>query len=232
MAKKDIYRFDQLTQVLGAVLAGLSLLAFFAMPIVNFPIVRTVFLLGGGVMFFFGTKYYQRERKILRVWNALDELGEIKVTSLMATVGLPRDFIMQSLHLINAQANVYYVYEPETDAIVDGKLLSTFLVTANCQNCGRSFARKVSLSFAELPTCTHCSTPVAATEVNQRKEQVLAEREKRLLTRRGPKLKVGLLIVLAIFFWPAAVIYFLWYQNQRAEVRDPNEPQDVFLGLK
>ena len=150
----------------------------------------------------------RKERRVLAVWNILDQVTEAPVEELIRNTGLSRQFIQESLGIINAQPNAYYVWNPDTDVVVDGRLRTRVFVVDHCANCGASVSLRLTLELSELPTCSHCASPVMDEDWNRLKLDAL--REIREAGTKGSEFSVGLFIVLLIVFWPAALGYALW----------------------
>lgn len=174
----------------------------------GFPKIRTIIGINGFVILAIGLFYRSREKKIISIWDALDRSGESKVQELAVSLGLSRDFILRHLKEINAQRNVYFVYQSDQDKIVDGKLMAEYVVVANCPGCGNNLNQKVSLHFSQLPTCRYCGTTISVDDLNKLKHEVMSSRN---IVVEPPKsdFSVGVFVLLLIFFWPGAVAYVI-----------------------
>ena len=174
----------------------------------GFPLVRSVLVVNGVILLVIGMFYRRQENKIIMVWNALDRTGEAKVSDLAASLGLDRAFITGHLKDINAQQTSYYVWDQGSDRIVDGKLMTEFLVVVDCKNCGGKVDEKVSFDLLSPPKCKYCGSPVSSAEdMNKLKKDILMTRE--VVAAGTSEFNVVIFIVLMIFFWPAAIGYYL-----------------------
>lgn len=188
----------------------------------SFPLARVILAGNGLLLLAIGVSYRRKENKIIRIWDALDRTGEARVNDLAVSLGLSRDFVLRSLKSINAQRNVYFVYDSTQDKIVDGKLMTEYAVSSTCTSCGNANNYKISLSFAALPSCKYCGTPIGVDELNDLKHKVLSTRD---TSRPVPTndFKVGIFVLLLIFFWPAAIAYLI-IKKQKAARQVQLEP--------
>lgn len=173
-----------------------------------FPKIRSLIGLNGLIILGIGLFYRSREKKIISIWDALDRSGESKVRDLSVSLGLSSNFILKHLKEINAQRNVYFVYDSEHDKIVDGKLMAEYAIVATCSGCGNNINQRVSLHFSKLPTCKYCGTTISIDELNKLKQQVLTTREIQQEVPAG-NFSVGVFVLLLIFFWPGAIAYVI-----------------------
>ncbi len=176
----------------------------------GFPLKRVIFGVNGLILLGIGLYYRSLERKIINLWDALDHTGEAKVKDLTMSLGYSRQFIIRHLKDINAQRNTYYVHDVQQDAIVDGKLMTEFLVVADCPGCGNNINERVSLNFSSPPKCKYCGTTVPVEYLNKAKQDVLTSRKDAVLPTPKKEFSIGVFVALMIFFWPAAIFYILY----------------------
>jgi hypothetical protein len=176
----------------------------------SFPIVRVVIAVNGIILLLIGYTYRSREKKIISVWRALEQMGEAKVVDLSMMLGLPREFIIKHLKDINAQHQTIFSYDMRSDKIINSKLMSEFLVLVDCISCGNKINQKVSLDLSNPPRCQYCGTGVPADDLNKLKQEVLLTMQQVIPVPPGKgEFSTPLFIVLLIVFWPAAVAYVI-----------------------
>lgn len=150
----------------------------------------------------------RKERRVATLWDILDQVAEVPVDELVRNTGLGRPFIREALAIINAQPGAYYVWNPQTDVIVDGRLRTRWMVVDSCASCGAPVNLRLTLELSEPPACAHCGAPVVEDDLNRLKLEAL--REIRASSRPEKDFSVLLFVVLLVIFWPAALGYALW----------------------
>jgi DNA-directed RNA polymerase subunit RPC12/RpoP len=177
----------------------------------TFPTIRVIMVANGIILLIIGYSYRRQERKIINLWNALERLGEAKVTDLSVMLGLPREFIIRHLKDINLQHHTLFTYEQGSDKIINSKLRSEYLINVDCANCGSKVNQKVTLDLASQPNCPYCGTPVSTDYLNNLRQEVLKSTQsiqESTRTKKG-EFSVVIFILLLIFFWPAAIVYLV-----------------------
>jgi hypothetical protein len=176
----------------------------------SFPVIRTILLANGIILLIIGYYYRSRENKIISIWNALEHTGEAHVPSLSISVGVPREFILNHLKDINAQQQAAFTYDSRSDKIINNKLLTEFLVSSACVNCGNKINEKVSLNLSNPPRCQYCGTAVPVDHLNKMKQEVLASMQiQQSAEEKGKEFSIPIFVVLLIFFWPGAIFYLV-----------------------
>ncbi|HAA13173.1 MAG TPA: hypothetical protein DCE41_16375 [Cytophagales bacterium] len=179
----------------------------------GFPIKRTIITFGALGLWLVGINFRRKEKKIIQIWDALEISGEAKVTDLSNSLGLTRNFILESIQEINAQPGVYYAFDKGSDKIMDGRLMTEFVVNNKCHNCGREYGLTINLSLATPPACTHCGTPAESQVFNNYKQEILNTRTKLETQTEESTFNTGVFILLLFFFWPGAIIYYIRHKT-------------------
>lgn len=177
------------------------------------PIVRIIITLSGIFMLIFGTIIRKKETKLITVWDALEKTSQLKVSDLMVSIGSSRDFILNNLKEINAQSGAYYVYISEKDSIVDGKLMQEHAVSLQCPGCGTHVNVQTSLAQLDKLSCNYCGAAVPAEHLAKLRTQILddLETERKILLEENKKaISLPTFILLLIFFWPGAIVYYMY----------------------
>ncbi len=196
----------------------------------TFPLIRSIIFGNGIILLIIGIFYRRRENKIIAVWNALDRTGEAKVNDLAASLGLERTFITSHLKDINAQQTSYYVWDQASDRIVDGKLMTEFLLVVECNNCGSKVNEKVAIDLVNPPKCRYCGSPVSSSEsLNKLKQDILTTHAAVANQASDKKeFNVGLFTVLMTLFWPGAIVYLIMKKSDMFNVKignlNPGQP--------
>jgi len=194
----------------------------------HIPPIRSIMLLSGIVILTTGIWYRRLENKIIRVWNVLENTKEVKVDQLTASLGMTRAFILENLARINLQNSAYYIFDPTTDKIVDGKLKVEFNLSQKCPGCGNSVNKKVTLDFSEKLTCEYCGTVITEEQLNQHKIDILKHS-----TIGGEKsgFSWGVFLPLFIFFWPAGIIYAIVKGKNASSSMEVNQ-DNIFHNIR
>jgi len=172
----------------------------------SFPTYRLFFLTMGIALLGIGTYYRIFENKVLRVWNAVEIGKEVKIDDLISSLGLPRQFILDALPLINSQNKVYYIYDSRSEKILDGKFRIKFSFSEKCSGCGNMVSKDVTADFSETIKCDYCGTDVAREVLNKYKLEILNKKEEQ--SEAPPEgMNLAVFITLLILFWPAAIVY-------------------------
>ena len=177
----------------------------------SFPTIRTIIFVNGLILLVIGYYYRSREKKIISIWNALEHTGEAHVSSLSILLGLSREFILRHIKDINAQQQAAFTYDSRSDKVINNKLLTEFLVTADCINCGNKINQKVSLDLSNPPKCQYCGTGVSTDHLNTLKQEVL--RSMQTVQPKEPDFNVAVFVALLFFFWPGAIFYWVRKKN-------------------
>jgi ribosomal protein S27E len=224
MAKhKNIYSVDTYFLTFGwiiAIIAGLTILfstwtiyqmtgdLIPGLPVPKFPLVRIIIACNGLLLIIAGIYFRRQEKKIIRIWDALDITGEARVNELAVSLGLSREFILKHLRTINMQPAAYYVWDEPTDKIIDGRLRSEFMVVQECPGCGHTINEKVSLSAASSPKCMYCGTAISTPEsINKQRQEILMNRP--VVHPQQKEINWVVFAILVFVFWPAALIYLV-----------------------
>ncbi|MFN3341724.1 MAG: hypothetical protein ACK40M_03445 [Flavobacteriales bacterium] len=220
---KNIYRIDSLFITIGTIVTLISVLSivfsawfFFQIsgeyipgfPVPSFPSVKLFFTANGIILLTVGIVFRKQEKKIIRIWDALDTTGEARVNELAVSLGLSRDFVLKHLRTINMQPGAYYVWDEKSDKIIDGRLRTEFMMVQDCPGCGHTINAKVSLSESSTPKCSYCGTVVSTPEnLNQHRKDILLNRP----VVHPPQKEVNwiVFVILVFVFWPAALIYLI-----------------------
>lgn len=210
----------------GSQPAGLHSLARFAPQLLLAGLCPIVLLSGG-------TALRRREKRIGAVWTLLQRSGQLDVASLLANSDFERADLERAVKLVNNRALGHYVWDRRADVIQDARLQHRQLHVEKCDLCRASISVDVPIAFTEVPRCPYCGDPVSIDGLEARRQEALAElrAEHRPAaaaaagpggapgpapaaggTRLGlpPDFSIAVFIVLALVFWPAALLYAGW----------------------
>lgn len=163
---------------------------------------------GSGAVFAMCVGYVlrEREKKVLVVWNALELVTEITMADLCANTGLDRPKVRESLELINAQPSAFFIWDPKTDLICDGRLNVQVLAVAQCASCGAGVNQKFTLDLREIPACPFCKGPVVDSDINHLKLGFLNKIREDTKDAKSA-FSIILFVSLLAVCWPAAIAY-------------------------
>lgn len=159
-----------------------------------------------------GYRARRRERRALSIWKKLDLASDVAVSDLLGATGYTRPQLEDALLLINQRGEGFYVWDRDSDRIVDGRLRSATVVVEACPGCGSGINKAFPVS-AGPPVCPWCGKALAAERWNELKEQAFARIEN---SRQQPAglppaaltpFRLSTFILLIIVFWPAAIAY-------------------------
>lgn len=221
MKKNNIYRSDDVLLIMGRVFA----------IILFFPILfTTIYLLveevnigaiiGDVIMISIpvilitmGKRIRQEENKILAVFNILIENPEVFVSDIENSTQLSKDEIISNLKIINMRRLGYFVYDSESNSIINGRLRRKNIVVQNCPGCGKLVNLNIALNLADIPKCNYCNNPIDIDYLNKEKnkiiDEIIGETKDLKFQKDEKKFSVIVLILLLIFFWPGAIAYII-----------------------
>ncbi|MDH5720734.1 MAG: hypothetical protein OEZ13_08990 [Spirochaetia bacterium] len=191
----------------------------------HIPMVRLLLSLSGFLILCFGIYFRRIENKIIQIWNVLEKTKEVKVDQLAVSLGIARGFILENLSKINIQQNAYYVYDSNTDKIIDGKLKIHFTMSEECGSCGNINQKNVTLDLSETFACSYCGTQIKADKLNDHKLQILNNKEDNI--EPPSKFNWGIFVLLLVFFWPGAIYYAI--KNSKNYFKNINIDQKSIL---
>jgi hypothetical protein len=163
-----------------------------------------------------GQTIRRRERRAVAVWQKLEMAVEVSASDLEAATGYDRLTIAEALLLINRRGNAFYVWDRQTDMIVDGRLRKKTVLVESCPSCGSGINQAFPLAATEPPACPYCGKHLAAERWNGLKEKTLekigqdADRTKTAVTHPEiTEFRMPTFLLLLFLFWPAALVYAL-----------------------
>lgn len=241
MAKKDIHKIDNVllgagSVLLIAILAVTCLLTFYSdsiHPQISFwdrffsdstlLIVAPLLLVGQIIRY--------RENKIINIWDILEHSNILTMQSLELNTGFKRDFIHQAIILINKRSDTFYVWDSNTDIIMDGCLHALSIATIHCDSCGANIRELQSTK--QTPVCPYCGT-LLSVEIKPINSESTRTNTLTSMNQVETKFSILLCILLLIIFWPAAILYTLWkagfFENSPLAQRIINILQHTLLG--
>lgn len=172
------------------------------------------FLAGGVAMLAAGSRFRKKERKALALLNSLELAHEVSVPEFLDATGFTRADVETALRAINERGLGYYLWNRESDTIVDGRLKRRMVLADTCPACGKAVGMRYALDLAEIPVCPSCGSPFNVNTWNAWKLEAMRrldkgeERKPGLFA--GKKFSLPLFIVLLVVFWPAALVYLFF----------------------
>lgn len=209
MAKKDIFKTDNWFITIGVIFiffGGLVTLGSI-LQTNNIQLGGIIFLLSGITLLFFGLIVRKKEKKIIGIWEVLEDVGEIEVNELAQSLGLTKEFILNNLKHINIQRNVYFKYDAKYDKIVNRDLATQHKVDAKCSGCGNSISKSIPLHSTEIVNCNYCGNPISTEEIAKIKNEI--RNQTREIEPEKSDFNKTIFIVLLFFCWPGAIVYYV-----------------------
>jgi hypothetical protein len=169
-----------------------------------------------------GFSFRRREKRIFAIWSLLKRNAEISAPGLLANSDFERPHLEHAVRFLNNRGLGHYVWDRETDTILDARLQSSLLHVEKCDACGASIALDVPVAFREVPRCPHCDDPVSVESLEERRDAAIeALREEHRARRDGSGSGSGargsfspvIFLLLLFAFWPAALVY-AWFKWQ------------------
>ncbi|MES0489726.1 MAG: hypothetical protein ABUK01_07035 [Leptospirales bacterium] len=169
------------------------------------------FIVSGLGLWLGGLRFRSWEKKIFQLWKILRHTREISLADLQSGSNLDLKAIQKALPIINAQAAAFYVLDLQEKKIIDGRLRTEYALNEKCPNCGNAINQMVTLANLSELACAYCNTALPADFFNNTKSKILNELYKKTdlpgqFTEKK-KLNIVVLILLVMFFWPAAIVY-------------------------
>ncbi len=175
-----------------------------------------------------GQRVRKVEKRTLAVWRILYRNTTVKIQDIINNSDITREQLHDAVKLLNNRGLGFYVWNKNTDTIMDGRLDDEYVMIDSCESCAAPVKLRVSLAGHEIPSCSYCQAPVASGELNLLKQSAIAqlrgyepaERRYGLPVRSDEKpLSITLFIFLLIFCWPLAVLYGIYKTRSRRRRR-------------
>lgn len=176
------------------------------------PFIRLIIAINGLLLLIAGIYYRKKENKIHIIWDALEKSKVAKLGDLEASLGLSKTFILDNIEHINAQLGAYYVYLPDKDKIVDGRLAKEHTLSLTCSGCGNSISQKVSLNDLEKPICNYCGAAIPVAELSKLRVEIINQSAVIELSDKA-EFDIGVFIALLILIPPAGLGYIFYKKN-------------------
>lgn len=164
----------------------------------------------------------RREKAAAAVYRALETASEVTARDLAAGTGFSRGRIEKALLAINRRGRGLYVWDRDSDMIVDARLRQGMIMVENCDRCGARIGKKFPVSPDRAPQCPYCGNPLNMDRWNELKRKFIDDMKSRDMQAavsqpagRQAAFSKPLFVILLLLFWPAALIYALVRYNIR-----------------
>ncbi len=161
----------------------------------------------------------RRENTAASVWRKLDAAPEVPGRDLMSGTGLSSARIGKALLAINRRGRGLYVWDRDTDMIVDTRLNQGMILVEVCDRCGARVGKKFPVTLERVPQCPYCGNPLSIERWNDLKRRVIDEvtgadiKARQADARQPANSSAGfsrpVFFILLLIFWPAALVYAL-----------------------
>jgi len=224
MKKINLYRSDDILLILGKVFAFLlfvpilfTTIYLFMDDMVNFNtpgLVADLIMISTPVfLIIMGKRIRKEEEKVLAVWNILVDNPEVFIGDIESSTHLNKTEIIDILKTINMRRIGYYVYDHDSDSIINGRLRRQNIVIKSCPGCGQMINQSIPMNLSCIPKCPYCNNPIDIDYLNNEKnkiiDEIINESRESEYTVEKRKFSIFVVILLLIFFWPGAIIYII-----------------------
>ncbi len=120
---------------------------------------------------------------------------------------------------INRRGRGLYVWDRDTDMIVDARLNQGMILVETCDRCGARVGKKFPVSLERAPQCPYCGNPLSMERWNDLKRRVIDEvttidiKARQADAGQPANSSAGfsrlVFFILLLIFWPAALVYAL-----------------------
>lgn len=226
----DIFRIDNILITAGCIFlflvtaAGSSLVTELqkGLPVSYEKLPVLIFLAAGGIVMLSAGCYFRKsENRINSILKILNIASEVSLTELQQSTGYTREMIERAVLIINKKLPFYYVIDRESDTVTDGRLKTRLARIESCESCGKTINRDYPVSSYNPPACPYCGAPFKAEKWNSLKREAISEIQRNdnikerntIIPGKPEKFSQPVFIILIIFFWPAAIAYYLYYKS-------------------
>ncbi|HOP65393.1 MAG TPA: hypothetical protein PK358_10080 [Spirochaetota bacterium] len=175
--------------------------------------------LGGGAAAMLSVGYYYRnvENRVNSILKILTIASEVSLTELQRSTCFSVKSIEDALVIINKKLPYYYVLDSNSGMISDGRLKTRLVRVESCSGCGRVINQDFPVSPDTVPVCPYCGAPFKIEKWNSLKREAISDIQKSDPLRDDDIQHIVypenfswlLFIILLIFFWPAAIVYYI-----------------------
>jgi hypothetical protein len=173
-------------------------------------------------MTFFGLALRARERRAVALMRLVDRHVELSAGDLLQNSDFSPESLEAAIRDLNSSGARHVVWDRSTGSIQDGRLRLSRAHFETCSACGAKIALDVALHQASRARCPVCDVALDAREIDDAKQAVMSEISARSESPRGSALaptsssfSLPVFLVLAVLFWPLALVYGLKHWTPR-----------------
>lgn len=222
MKKDNIYRSDDILLLTGKILTYILILPILVTAVnlssdktdISTAAALAIMIITPSAFIISGRIIRREEEKILALLRILRENPEVYVQDILNSTDMTRDEIRKKIVLLNSRGFGFFIFEPESDSILNSRLRTRNMVIEKCPGCGSIINRKIPLNLSETLLCPYCNNPIDITYLNDEKKRIIdsivnREPSHGLIHENQKGINIAVLILLVIFFWPGAIIYII-----------------------
>jgi hypothetical protein len=212
VAEKDIYKLDNI------LIPAAWLLLFFWAPAVGlaieFGVQKSAWIAISFtpiIMLVIGYRVRAKERKYNGLWRLLDRSHVVSAAQLLHNTHFSKEELHEGIRAINGTGRAYFIWDQQSNEIMDERFRYARVPQFSCPQCGASLASGLLRELIEHPSCRYCSAAFDQELIRKATEQALGPQEpSHTATAAGnrSKFKLSTFVLLTIFFWPAALVYY------------------------
>ncbi len=231
MNKENIYRSDDILLLIGKILTWILIIpviitliaavtekadAATVTALLIMTITPAAFIVSGRII-------RKKEKQILVLYRILRENPEVFINDITNSTNMTRESIIKTTVLLNSRGLGFFVFEPESDSILNSRLRARNIIVEKCPGCGSIINMKVPLNLSQIPHCPYCNNPIDVSYLNTEKtriiDNIVKTNSEPQIFKKEKKINIFILILLILFFWPAAVFYVIRHSKQSGHIK-------------
>ena len=232
MQKVNIYRSDDILLLIGKILTYILILPILATAVklssdkadISTAAALVIMIITPSAFIISGRIIRRQEEKIIALHRILTDNPEVYIQDILNSTAMTRDEIRKKIIILNSRGFGFYVFEPESDSILNSRLRTRNIIIEKCPGCGNIINRKIPLNLSEIPLCPYCNNPIDITYLNDEKKRIIdsivsRETAREIIHEEKKDINIAVLILLVLFFWPGAIIYIIVRSKKNRDFR-------------
>jgi hypothetical protein len=212
VAEKDIYKLDNI------LIPTAWLLILFWAPtvglVIEYGVQKSAWIpisFTPIIMLIIGYRVRAKEQKYNGLWRLLDRSHVVSAAQLLHATNFSREELHAGIRAINSTGHAYFIWDQHSDEIMDERFRYARVPQFSCPQCGASLTDGLLRELIEHPACRYCNAAFDQELISQATDQALEPQKTShavVPTEYGSKFKTSTFVLLAFFFWPAALVYY------------------------
>ena len=165
-----------------------------------------------------GSRLRRRENRAWALHRLVDDHVEVPVSELLRDSDYTGATLERAIKDLNNSGLAFLVWDRDADVLQDGRLRGKRVQIECCGACGAKVTLTLTIGDVASARCPYCHDALGASELIEEKARLIEELDTDPIDsapRRGDPsgFSVGILLVLAVVFWPAAAAYAFYHWN-------------------